>query len=54
MTNRICQIEIDEKGLAQPTPEIEQERRVAIFDLLEDNTFTLPLRDGRPVVPGPS
>ena len=38
--NRICQIEIDEKGLARPTPEIEQERRVAIFDLLEENSFT--------------
>ncbi len=40
--NRICHIEIDEKGLARPTPEIEQERRVAIFDLLEDNSFALP------------
>jgi hypothetical protein len=26
MTNRICQIDIDETGLARPTPEIEQER----------------------------
>ena len=25
--NRICHIEIDERGLARPTPEIEQERR---------------------------
>ena len=53
MTNRLCHIEIDEKGLARPTPEIEQERRVAIFDLLEENSFALPLRDGRPVPPGP-
>ena len=53
MTNRLCHIEIDEKGLARPTPEIEQERRVAIFDLLEDNSIALPLRDGRPVPPGP-
>jgi uncharacterized protein (UPF0262 family) len=53
MTNRICHIEIDEKGLVRPTPEIEQERRVAIFDLLEDNTFALPARDGRAVPPGP-
>ena len=37
--NRICHIEIDEKGLARPTPEIEQERKVAIFDLLEENYF---------------
>ncbi|OYU19162.1 MAG: hypothetical protein CFE34_06755 [Rhodobacteraceae bacterium PARR1] len=53
MTNRICHIEIDERGLARPTPEIEQERRVAIFDLLEDNSFTLPVREDRAIVPGP-
>lgn len=45
--NRICHIDIDESGLARPTPEIEQERKVAIFDLLEDNSFGLPARDGR-------
>jgi len=53
MTNRICAINIDEKSLARPTPEIEQERRVAIFDLLEDNSFGLPPREGREVLPGP-
>ena len=26
-------------GLPPPTPEIEQERKVAMFDLLEDNSF---------------
>ena len=50
---RICHIEIDEKGLAAPTPEIEQERKVAIFDLLEENSFTLPKRDDKPVHGGP-
>lgn len=53
MTNRLCHIDIDERGLARPTPEIEQERRVAIFDLLEDNSFGLPARDGRSAPPGP-
>ena len=53
MTNRICNIQIDERGLARPTPEIEQERKVAIFDLLEDNSFALPAREDRPVPPGP-
>ncbi|MCC6000083.1 MAG: UPF0262 family protein [Pararhodobacter sp.] len=51
--NRICHIDIDDSGLPAPTPEIEQERRVAVFDLLEDNTLTLPARDGRAVPPGP-
>ncbi len=50
---RLCHIEIDERGLARPTPEIEQERRVAIFDLLEDNAFALPARDGRSAPDGP-
>jgi uncharacterized protein (UPF0262 family) len=51
--NRLCHIAIDDRGLAPPTPEIEQERRVAIFDLLEDNTFAIPSREGRPYFPGP-
>ena len=37
--NRIARIEIDDTGLAAPTPEIEQERKVAVFDLLEENRF---------------
>ena len=53
MTNRICHIEIDDSGLAAPTPAIEQERRVAIFDLLEDNSFALPAREGRAAPNGP-
>ncbi|MBS0123094.1 UPF0262 family protein [Thetidibacter halocola] len=50
---RIAHIELDDANLPPPTPEIEQERRVAMFDLMEDNTFALPPRDGRPVPPGP-
>ena len=50
---RITHIALDDSGLPPPTPEIEQERKVAVFDLLEDNTFVLPARDGRPVPEGP-
>jgi uncharacterized protein (UPF0262 family) len=39
---RLTYIAIDDSGLPTPTPEIEQERKVAIFDLLEDNSFVLP------------
>ncbi|MDJ0639775.1 MAG: UPF0262 family protein [Paracoccaceae bacterium] len=39
--SRIIEINIDDSALAPPTPEIEQERRVAVFDLLEDNEFKL-------------
>ncbi len=51
--SRIIQIDLDDSALPPPTPEIEQERRVAIFDLLEANNITLPERDDRPVPEGP-
>lgn len=50
---RIVHIDLDDSGLPPPTPEIEQERRVAMFDLLEDNSFALPPRDGRALPEGP-
>lgn len=51
--NRLSHVEIDDSALPPPTPEIEQERRVAIFDLLEDNSFKLPPREERAVPAGP-
>lgn len=51
--NRLSNIEIDDSALPPPTPEIEQERRVAIFDLLEDNSFGLPKREDRNIPAGP-
>jgi uncharacterized protein (UPF0262 family) len=50
---RLISVTLDDAGLPPPTPEIEQERKVAIFDLLEDNIFRLPPREGRPMPPGP-
>jgi uncharacterized protein (UPF0262 family) len=50
---RIAHIELDDGNLPPPTPEIEQERRVAMFDLMEHNTFELPNRDDRVAPPGP-
>ena len=61
MTSRLTAVDIDDRGLVRPTPEMDQERKVAIFDLLEDNFFAIPraaefpgpyrlllaLRDGR-------
>jgi uncharacterized protein (UPF0262 family) len=40
-TERIVAIELDERSIVQWTPEVEHERDVAIFDLLEANRFTL-------------
>jgi uncharacterized protein (UPF0262 family) len=49
----IIAITLDDSNLPPPTPEIEQERKVAMFDLLEDNSFVLPGRDGKPAPVGP-
>ncbi len=51
--SHISHIEIDDSGLPAPTPEVEQERRVAIYDLIEGNSFSLPERDGRAAPEGP-
>ncbi|WP_425040632.1 UPF0262 family protein [Primorskyibacter sp. S187A] len=50
---RIVHIELDDANLPRPTPEVEQERKVAMFDLMEANSFVLPAREARPVLPGP-
>ncbi len=36
---RIVKIDLDERSLAPATADIEHERKVAIYDLLEDNFF---------------
>jgi len=51
--SRIAHIELDDSTLPPPTPEIEQERKVAMFDLMENNSFSLPQRDDREVPTGP-
>lgn len=43
---RLSRIDIDDSSMPPATPELEQDRRVAIFDLLEDNSFVLPAVDG--------
>lgn len=45
---RIASIEIDEKSLAPAGPDAEHERKVAIFDLIEDNSFKVIGHDGGP------
>ncbi|SLN31841.1 hypothetical protein ROG8370_01276 [Roseovarius gaetbuli] len=51
--SHISHIELDDANLPPPTPEIEQERKVAMYDLIEENTFDLPARDDRAVPGGP-
>ena len=51
--SRITHIVLDDANLPPPTPEIEQERKVAMFDLLEANVFSIPSREDRPIPQGP-
>ena len=54
MSDRLIAVSLDDTGLPPPTPEVEQERKVAIFDLLEENSFRLEAREGaEPPPPGP-
>ena len=43
---RIIDIELDERSILKRNPDIEHERRVAIFDLLEGNKFEAKGHDG--------
>ena len=38
---RIIDVQLDDRTILWRSADIEQERRVAIFDLLEGNTFRL-------------
>jgi uncharacterized protein (UPF0262 family) len=40
-TQRIVKIELDERGLVRRSPQIEHERKVAIYDLIEENSFAI-------------
>ena len=51
--SRLTRIEIDDSAIPPTTAEMEQERKVAIFDLIEDNSFVIPGRDGQPAPEGP-
>ena len=38
-TNRLVRVDLDERSLARATADIEHERKVAIYDLLDENVF---------------
>lgn len=46
----IVRVELDERSFLRRRPEVEHEREVALFDLLEENTFILK---GEGAAPGP-
>ncbi|MGE0231272.1 MAG: UPF0262 family protein [Flavobacteriaceae bacterium] len=50
--NRLVAVNLDEKTIGRSSPDIEHERAVAIFDLLEENSFALEDRDAGPYTLG--
>ncbi len=52
-TGRIVNIVLDEKSVVRRSPQVEHERQVAIYDLLEDNEFALKDADGVAAASGP-
>ncbi len=51
-THRIVHIALDEETIIWRNPDIEQERRIAIFDLIEENVFR-PVRSSEAGHDGP-
>jgi uncharacterized protein (UPF0262 family) len=47
-TRRLVKITLDEGSIGRSSPDIEHERAVAIYDLIEDNTFAPVGDDGGP------
>ena len=52
-TNYIAQISIEEHGLPIPTPEIEHERNLAIYDIIQKNEFSLDINFVKSAIKGP-
>ena len=46
--SRLVEVILDEKSVGRNTPDVEHERKVAIFDLLEENLFALEERQEGP------
>ena len=51
--SKLIHVELDDRGLPAPTPEVERERKVALFDLIEENVFGLVQRGDKAVPEGP-
>lgn len=47
-TARLVEVTLDEASIGRNTPEVEHEREVAIFDLIEKNCFALENHDAGP------
>jgi uncharacterized protein (UPF0262 family) len=46
--NRLVTVTLDESSIGRGSPDQEHERAVAIYDIVEDNSFAIPDHDGGP------
>jgi len=46
--DRLCEVILDEATITRGPADLDHEREVAIFDLVEDNSFGVPGRDDGP------
>ncbi len=46
IAQRIAKIALDERGLVRRGPQVEHERKVAIYDLIEENSFAVAGHEG--------
>lgn len=47
-TRRLVAVTLDEASIERGTPDQEHERTIAIYDLVEENVFSIPGHDGGP------
>ncbi len=52
LNHRLQSVELDEESLAAASRDQEQERQIAIFDLLEDNHFARTAEAAVPTICG--
>lgn len=45
---RLCAVNLDENSIGRGTADQEHERAIAVYDLLEENSFGIPDHDGGP------
>jgi uncharacterized protein (UPF0262 family) len=45
---RLCAVSLDEASIDRGSPDQEHERSIAIYDLVEENSFAVPGRDDGP------
>ena len=51
--SRLVAVTLDEASIGRGNPDQEHERAIAIYDIVEANSFAVPDHDGGPYAPAP-